>query len=249
MERLLQATLNIVRSRGEQLFIDVSKPYAYTLVARFDDKKYLMKVASDAEEVPNSALKDLKLISRYTDVSSICVVSGVKGQILQRSVIYLKDNVAFMSLSTFTDILNGEEPTFRVSRGAVTAMIDGGKLRERREQAGMSLGALAEELGVTRETVYRYERGEIEAPLRVAEKLIRMFGPDVIRRINIWKRPEITREELRSRQMAKETYRLVESHPDAIRVESRVIFVSASREKYEKTVELANVLDVEVDKM
>jgi len=249
VERLLQATLNIVRSRGEQLFIDVSKPYAYTLVARFDDKKYLMKVASDAEEVPNSALKDLKLISRYTDVSSICVVSGVKGQILQRSVIYLKDNVAFMSLSTFTDILNGEEPTFRVSRGAVTAMIDGGKLRERREQAGMSLGALAEELGVTRETVYRYERGEIEAPLRVAEKLIRMFGPDVIRRINIWKRPEITREELRSRQMAKETYRLVESHPDAIRVESRVIFVSASREKYEKTVELANVLDVEVDKM
>ena len=249
MERLLQATLNIVRSRGEQLFIDVSKPYAYTLVARFDDKKYLMKVASDAEEVPNSALKDLKLISRYTDVSSICVVSGVKGQILQRSVIYVKDNVAFMSLSTFTDILNGEEPTFRVSRGAVTAMIDGGKLRERREQVGMSLGALAEELGVTRETVYRYERGEIEAPLRVAEKLIRMFGPDVIRRINIWKRPEITREELRSRQMAKETYRLVESHPDAIRVESRVIFVSASREKYEKTVELANVLDVEVDKM
>jgi len=249
VERLLQATLNIVRSRGEQLFIDVSKPYAYTLVARFDDKKYLMKVASDAEEVPNSALKDLKLISRYTDVSSICVVSGVKGQILQRSVIYVKDNVAFMSLSTFTDILNGEEPTFRVSRGAVTAMIDGGKLRERREQAGMSLGALAEELGVTRETVYRYERGEIEAPLRVAEKLIRMFGPDVIRRINIWKRPEITREELRSRQMAKETYRLVESHPDAIRVESRVIFVSASREKYEKTVELANVLDVEVDKM
>lgn len=248
MEKLLQATLNIVRSRGEQLFIDVSRPYAYTLVARFDNKKYLLKVASDAEEVPSSALKDLKLISKYADVSSICVVSGVRGQLLQRGVVYVKDNIVFMSLSTFTDILNGEEPAFKVSRGTVTAMIDGEKLRERREQAGMSLGALAEELGVTRETVYRYEREEIEAPLRVAEKLIHMFGPDVIRRINIWKRPEITQEELRSRQMAGEMYRLVESHPDAIRVEKRVVFVSASREKYQKTVELADVLDAEVDR-
>jgi putative transcriptional regulator len=127
-------------------------------------------------------------------------------------------------------------------------MIDGGKLRERREQAGMSLGALAEELGVARETVYRYERGEIEAPLRVAEKLIRMFGSDVIRRVNIRKRPELAQEELRSRQVAEDTYRLVESHPDAIRVERRVVLVSAGGEKYRKTVELANVLDAEVDK-
>jgi putative transcriptional regulator len=248
VEKLLQATLNIVRSRGEQLFIDVSRPYAYTLVARFDDKKYLLKVATDAEDVPNSALKDLKLISKYADVSSICVVSGVRRQILQRGVVYVKDEVVFMSLSTFTDILNGEEPTFRVSRGAVTAMIDGGKLRERREQAGMSLGALAEELGVSRETVYRYERGEIEAPLRVAEKLIRMFGPDVTRRVNIRKRPELAQEELRSRQVAEDTYRLVESHPEAIKVGRRVVFVSAGGEKYRKTVELANALSVEVDK-
>jgi len=48
--------------------------------------------------------------------------------------------------------------------------------------------------------------------------------------------------------MAGEMYRLVESHPDAIRVEKRVVFVSASREKYQKTVELADVLDAEVDR-
>jgi putative transcriptional regulator len=248
VEKLLQATLNIVRSVGEQLFIDVSRPYAYTLVAKFNEKKYLMKVAADAEDVSNSAIKDLKLISKYTDVSSICVVSGVKGQLLKRGVVYVKDDVVFMSLSTFTDVLNGKEPTYRVSRGAVTAMIDGKKLRELRERAKMSLGAVAEELGVTRETVYRYERGEIEAPLRIAERLIQMFGADVIRKVDIWRRPEITQEELRSRQVAEGTYRLVESHPDAIKIEKRVIFISTNRDKYEKTVELANALGVGVDK-
>jgi Predicted transcriptional regulator len=246
VERLLQATLNVVRSRGEQLFIDVSRPYAYTLVAKFENKKYLLKIARDAEEVPSSAIKDLKLISKYTDTSSICVVSGVKSQILQRGVVYIRDDVVFMSLSTFTDFLEGKEPIFKLSRGMVTAMIDGAKLREQRERAGISLGALAEELGVARETVYRYERGEIEAPFRVAEKLIHMFGPDVIRRISIQK-PELTQKEVKSRQIKEETYRLVESHPDALKVENRVVFMSFSRDKYEKTVELANVLDAEVD--
>jgi hypothetical protein len=75
-----------------------------------------------------------------------------------------------------------------------------------------------------------------------------MFGADVIRKVDIWRRPEITQEELRSRRMADETYRLVESHPDAIKIEKRVIFISTNRDKYEKTVELANALGVEVDK-
>ena len=75
-----------------------------------------------------------------------------------------------------------------------------------------------------------------------------MFGADVIRKVDIWRRPEITQEELRSRQVAEETYRLVESHPDAIKIEKRVIFISTNRDRYEKTVELANALGVEVDK-
>ena len=155
MEKLLQATLNIVRSVGEQLFIDVSRSYAYTLVAKFGNRKYLMKIAADAEDVSSSAIKDLKLLSKYTNVTSLCVVSGVKGQVLRRGVVYVRDNFVFMSLSTFTDILNGKEPAYRVSRGTITAMIDGKKLRELRERAGMSLSAVAEQLGVTRETVYR----------------------------------------------------------------------------------------------
>jgi putative transcriptional regulator len=248
VEKLLQATLNIVRSVGEQLFIDVSRSYAYTLVAKFGNRKYLMKIAADAEDVSSSAIKDLKLLSKYTNVTSLCIVSDVKGQVLRRGVVYLRDNFVFMSLSTFTDILNGKEPTYRVSRGTITAMIDGKKLRELRERAGMSLSAVAEQLGVTRETVYRYERGEIEAPLRIAEKLVQMFGDDIIRKVDIWKPPELTQEELRSRRVADETYRLIESHPDAIKIEKRVVFVSTNRDKYEKTKELANALGVEVVK-
>ncbi|MGC8994565.1 MAG: helix-turn-helix domain-containing protein [Pyrobaculum sp.] len=250
MERkLLEATVNVVRSRGEQLFIDVSRPYAYTLVAKFGKNKYIMRIARDADEVSQSSLKDLKLLSMYTDAASICVVSTVKSQVLQRGVVHIKDSVVFMSLATFTDVLEGREPVYKLSRGIITASIDGEKLRERRQKMGMSLGALAHSLGVTRETVYRYERGEIEAPLRIAEKLVSMFGEDIMKKIEVGEKPRATPEELASRQISPNTYKLVESHPDAIKHDNRTIFITSDIEKFRKTVELAQALGAEVDKM
>jgi len=125
--------------------------------------------------------------------------------------------------------------------------VDGKKLRQRREEAGISLGALAKELGVSRETVYRYEREEIEAPAKIAQKLIDMFGEDVIKKISIDK-VHVSAEELASRSLGKDTYKLVDSHPDALRVQDRVLFISTSADKFQKTVELANALGVEVEK-
>ncbi|ACB39621.1 helix-turn-helix domain-containing protein [Pyrobaculum neutrophilum] len=247
MEKLLEATLNIVRNMGEELFIDTSRPYAYTLVAKFGSKKYIMRVASDADQIPTSAVRDLKILSAHTDATSVCLVSGVRGQILQRGVVYVKDNVVFLSLSTFTDALGGRLPAFKLGRGSVTAVINGEELRRRREGAGLSLGALAAELGVTRETVYRYERGEIEAPLRVAQKLISMFGEEVVKKFDVEGKPKIEPEELKSREEGRGTYKLLESHPDAVKVEDGVVFISRDRERYRKTVELAYALGADVE--
>ncbi|MEM4633325.1 MAG: helix-turn-helix domain-containing protein, partial [Pyrobaculum sp.] len=170
------------------------------------------------------------------------------GRVLQRGDVYIRDDIVFMSLSTFKDVLDGKPPLFKLNRGVITATIRGDKLRERRESADMSLGALANELGVTRETVYRYERGEIEAPLKIANKLIIMFGEDIIKKIDITN-IEVSKEELLSRRIDNNTYRLVESHPDAVRVEKNVFLISTDRDRYEKTKELAEALGAQFEKM
>ncbi|MEM0276297.1 helix-turn-helix domain-containing protein [Pyrobaculum sp.] len=247
MDRLLEATLNVVKNRGEYLFLDVSRPYAYTLVARVDKTKYIVKVAADSEEVSQSAIKDLKLLGTYTDASAVCLVSNVKGQILQRGVVHIRDGITFMSLSTFADLLDGKQPFFRLSRGIITASIDGEKLKERRQKAAMSLGTLALNLGVSRETVYRYERGEIEAPMRIAQRLMALFGEDIVKPIDVNEKPKTRPEELASRMIQPHVYRLVESHPDAVTREKKPIFISSDRERYAKTVELAQALDAEVE--
>ncbi|MFN3803968.1 MAG: helix-turn-helix domain-containing protein [Pyrobaculum sp.] len=245
--KLLETTLNIVKSRGEQLFLDTSRTYAYTLLAKFGDEKYFVRVSPDVEQIDNASLKDLKILSQFTNTSAICIVSSIRGRILQRGLFYLKNNVAFVSLATFIDILDNRPPAFRLSRGVIIAAVDGKKLREKREESRMSLSALASRLGVSRETVYRYEREEVEAPIKVAQKLVSMFGDEVIKKLEINK-PEVSPEEIRSREVDAGVYRLVESHPDAVRAEEKVLFISTNAEKYEKTVELANALGIEVER-
>ncbi len=247
--KLLEATLNLVKEVGEPLFLDTSRSYAYTLLAKFqDNRKLLIRVAPESEQVSKSSLKDLKLLSHYTNTSALCIVSTVGRQILQRGVIHMRDNVTFMSLATFIDVLEGKKQYYKLSRGIITATIEGERLREKRERASVSLNALASELGVSRETVYRYERGDVEAPVRVTQKLISMFGEDVIKEVKIEDKPRITLEEIKSRQIDVNTYRLAESHPDALRADRKVLLISTDVKKFEKTVELANALGVEVER-
>lgn len=246
MDRLLAATINVVRSRGEQLFLDVSRPYAYTMVAKVAGRRFILKVAGEVEEVGNSSLRDIRMLSAFFGWPALGIASSARGAILARGVVYQRDSVNFISLSTFVDFLEGRPPLFKHSRGRVTSLVDGEELRRRREELGLSLGALASELGVSRETLYRYERGEVEAPQRVALRLARL-GMDVLRGIELDKPSEVAREDLASREMAGGLYRLVDSHPDAVQVgEGRPLLVSYSRERAEKTRELGEALGAEV---
>lgn len=247
MDRLLAATLNVVRSRGEQLFLDVSRPYAYTLVARIADRRFIVKVAGEVEEVGGSSLRDIRILSALFGWPALGIASSARGSILPRGVVYQRESVNFVSLSTFVDFLEGRRPLFKHSRGRLTTEVDGEELRRRREELGLSLGALASELGVSRETLYRYERGEVEAPHRVAVRLARL-GINVLRGIDLDRPSEVAREDLASREVSSGLYRLVDSHPDAVQLhEGRPLLVTYSREKAEKTRELGEALGAEVE--
>jgi len=249
VEKLLRATLDAIKKRGEPLFTDVSKPYAYTLVAELNNEKVLVKISNDIDDIPRGAIKDIKILSSFLKAPAIGVLSTVRGQVLLRGVVYRKDDVNFVSLSTLIDYLDGKMPIFMYHRGRVVASVDKEVFGERRRERGLSYGALSERLSISRETLYRYERGEIsEVSGNVAEKLIEIFGADVLKPIKPIEVAPVDRSELLGRAMESGRYRLVESHPNGIGVEDRPYFISTDAEKYRKTLELADVFNIEVVK-
>ncbi len=247
-ERLLNATLNVVRQHGVDLFVDVSRPYAYTMVVEHDGKKILVKVAADADDVPTGALRDVRLLSEFLGVPALGVASSARGRVLREGVVYRRDNVNFVSLATLAKAFRGSAPTFLQIRGRCYALVDGETLRERREEAGLSLSALSEMLSVSRETVYRYERGEMGVPEESAAALARFFGSDIFKRIDIFVSVRADSIDKASRAMGANAYKLEQSHPNGIAYEDKPVFIVKSEERREKAEELADIFGVEVVK-
>jgi putative transcriptional regulator len=245
-EKLLSATLSIVRQHGVDLFIDISRPYAYTMVVEHEGKKILLKVVPNADEVPTGALRDVKLLSELLDVPAIGVASSARGSVLREGVVYRRDNVNFVSLATLAKAFRGDMPMFLQIRGKRYALVDGEALRDRREEAGLSLSALSEMLSVSRETVYRYERGDMGVPEEAATTLARFFGTDIFKRINLFTSIKADSIDKASRSMGANAYKLEQSHPNGIAYDERPIFIVKSEERREKAEALADIFGAEV---
>jgi len=74
--------------------------------------------------------------------------------------------------------------------------IRGEELRKKRLERGFSLGDVASMLGVSRKSVYEYEKGTIEPTVERAERLIRVFGLDILEPIDIFESPRKVQAEI-----------------------------------------------------
>lgn len=245
VERLLNATLNVVRQYGEELFLDVSRPYAYTMVIKYEDKKMFVKLARDIDEVSNSAIRDMKLLSDFLDAPAIGVVSAAHGEVLEEGVVYRKSGMSFVSLATLAKAFHGEMPRFIRSRGRRYAIIDGEEFRRSRERLGLSLNELSRMLSVSRETLYRYEKGEYSVPERAA-KIIMKIDESIIKRIDIFSKVKADEMDMASRAIDINKYRLEESHPDGIMHGDETKLIVKHKERLEKAELLGQIFGVAV---
>jgi putative transcriptional regulator len=245
VERLLNATLNVVRRYGEELFLDVSRPYAYTMVIRHENKKIFIKLARDIDEITNSAIRDMKLLSEFLKAPAIGVVSAAHGEVVEEGVVYRKGGVSFVSLATLAKAFRGEMPRFIKSRGKRYAVIDGEEFRKSRERLGLSLDEVSRMLSVSRETIYRYEKGEYSVSERAARILIKI-DESIIKEIDIFRTVKAEEIDMASRAIDVNKYRLEESHPDGIIYGNETKLLVRDKERREKAELLGQIFGVPI---
>ncbi|AHC51611.1 transcriptional regulator [Sulfolobus acidocaldarius SUSAZ] len=120
-------------------------------------------------------LFDLKKISEVTESLPLIIDDNIEDDVVSE-----KDGVFSMNLYTLERSLRGEKIFLLKTRGGIFVRVDSKKLRERREEKNMSLGELSQRLGVSRISVYDYEKEDSYVSIEVAEKLIEIFGDEVI---------------------------------------------------------------------
>ena len=187
-QELVEEVVDTLRSRGFKVGCVEYPTYerrSLDIVARRSNEKFVMKVSFEIDSVGSKELSELAALSKIFDAAGIIVSKKTRKKELKDYVVYERYNVPAMTPETLREFIDSGEVYVYAGRGGYYVKVDGEKLRKKREEREMSLGDLAQLLGVSRKAVYEYERRSMGLSFTTALRLIEIFGEDILIPINI----------------------------------------------------------------
>jgi putative transcriptional regulator len=166
-----------------------SRPSCFDFAARKGNKAVLLKVNSDVDTFSAQSAQELKVIAGRVSAVSIVVSQQTHGKPLADDTVYSRNGVSVVTEKTIKNLaLQTASPLICAAPGGYSVEIDGELLEKRRKELGLSVGKLAAMIGVSRRTLYGYERGMARASVKSAYKLAETLGVPVAKPINVLER-------------------------------------------------------------
>ncbi|MUM63892.1 helix-turn-helix domain-containing protein [Acidianus infernus] len=138
-----------------------------------EKKKLVVKTSSD--KIGKDEITDLKNFSYLTQSIPLIITDET-----EEDIAIEKDKVIGLSLFGFERLLKGDKIFVYRTRGGMFVRIRPEVLRQKMREMNYSMGDVAKMLGVSRKTIYDYENGDSDVSIEIAEKLIDIFGPEII---------------------------------------------------------------------
>jgi len=171
-----------------------SRPSCFDFAARRDSNIIFIKVQHDIGNLSPSDSRELKTISECISASSLLIGEKARGKPLEDDTVYSRYNISAVTPKTFESIvLRKVYPLIRASPGGYYVEIDGEAVRKRRRELGLSIGEVAEMIGISRRTLYGYEKGMAKASVSAAYKLIWVLGVPVAKPVNVLEKTKMKR--------------------------------------------------------
>jgi putative transcriptional regulator len=155
----------------------------------------LVKILPDIGNLTRIDSQELREISGYFSATSLLIGQEARERPLEDDTIYRRYNISAVNLKTFENVvLRNVRPLIQASPGGYYVEIAGDALRQRRQDLGLSVGELADMVGISRRTIYGYERGLAKASVPAAYKLVWALGIPVARSTDIFQQPMAQRQ-------------------------------------------------------
>ena len=151
------------------------RPKGFDLAARRGEDLLLLKVLGNVDAFAAATGAEMRRLGEYLSGTPMVVGLRTRDEDLKPGVVYFRHGVPAIHPDTLYDLLIEDvQPLIYAAPGGLYVNIDGDTVADEREKRGWSLGRLAEELGVSRRTVAKYEDG-MNASVEVAVKLEEVF--------------------------------------------------------------------------
>lgn len=164
-----------------------SRPSCFNFAARKDKNLLLIKVQKDIGNVSANDSRELKLISECVSAASLLISEKTREKQLEDDTVYSRYNVSVVTLKTFESMtLHKKYPLIQAGPGGYYVDIGEEAIKKKRQELGLSIGEMAEMIGISRRTLYGYERGMAKASVSAAYNLIWVLGIPVAKPINVF---------------------------------------------------------------
>jgi len=151
------------------------RPKSFDIAARRGDDVLLLKLLANIDAFDGYTGAEMRRLGEYLDATPLVIGLRTRDEELDPGVVYFRHGVPVFSPDTAMDLFIEEvPPLIYAAPGGLYVNIDGDLLSEIRSKQEMSLGKLANELGVSRRTVSKYEDG-MNASVDVAAELENIF--------------------------------------------------------------------------
>ncbi|MGC8566168.1 MAG: transcriptional regulator [Caldisphaera sp.] len=151
-----------------------------------NNKFLLVKVAHNLDDIPKGEITELLGLSIRLGIPSVIISEKNKGILLVEGVVYEKNGAKAVALETLISAIENNDIFIYQDKESFKVKINPNKLKEKRINRNMSLGEVASMLKVSRRSVYEYERGTMEPSTNLGEKLINIFGEDILQPVDLF---------------------------------------------------------------
>ena len=161
------------------------RPKSFDVAARRGEDLLLVKILGNIDAFNEATGHEMRRLGSYLDATPIVIGLRSRDKDLKPDVVYFRHGVPVFSPDTAYNLfVENVPPLIYAAPGGLYVNIDGDTLADEREQREWSLGQLANELGVSRRTVSKYEDG-MNASIEVAMALEDLFEAPLTSPVNV----------------------------------------------------------------
>jgi len=168
-----------------------ARPSCFDIAAQSKNQLIFLKIHPNIGNTCFNDAAELQKISGCFSAIPIIVGEKTRRKPLEDDTVYTRYDVCAITAKTLKDIfIKGVYPLVEAGPGGYYIKLDGILIRKRRQELGLSVGKLAEMVGISRRTLYGYEKEMAKGSVPAAYKLEWILGAPVAQTRDVFQGPE-----------------------------------------------------------
>ncbi len=163
------------------------RPSCFDFAARKEEQLILAKACPNIEKIQKNDSNELRALARILSGTPLFVCERTRNKLLEDDTRYSRYGVGAVTLRTLGDtLLEERDPLIEAGPGGYYVRLNGRAVQKKRLEKQLSIGKMAQMMGVSRRTIYGYERGMAKASVSTAYRLAWVLGMPVVKPVDIF---------------------------------------------------------------